>query len=203
MNQNEKGPGGPVNRPRTFDEAVQAYRAAPGAEDAPEGEEGAANVGDDPVATTVTADQVEKGDIPDWVVFPNDGHFKIPQGEDLLILRFRAQWVKGGARHKGDRVCIMWAISAAEEKVAIMRARGEQGLVLRELAKQAVRSVDAHTADWTGTRPGGNVDRFFDEIGPKCRPIVVTCYNKLHSMSSEDLVDFFNECFVSRNAVAK
>jgi hypothetical protein len=99
------------------------------------------------------------------------------------------------------RDCVFWDLSVADEKLARAAARG--GDALHELAKRIIRTVDGHRADWSGKRAApGSVDRFWDEIGGKCRPLIVNAYWKLHSLSTEETADFFLHCITFRTAVA-
>ena len=204
MESNEEKPlAGSKKRRMTFDEAV---REAEASEDdvASLGEEGEAPPKPRPAAVA----RVD-GDVPDWVVFPDD--FRLPKGEQVAFIRFRKEWCKGSAAHKGDRGCIVYPITSAEEKLAAKRARGVQELVLSELTKQSIRAVMdnvgtpdavATAADWSGVVPAGNIDRFFDEVGPKCRPLVINVYARLHTLTQEEGLRFFAECLCIRSAVA-
>jgi hypothetical protein len=195
-NEHKEGapPRAAPGKRRTLDDLIASQQATP--------EEVAELEGGPSAEEYVVSPGKVGGDLPDWAVIPNDGRFKIPKGEDLIFMRFRAATCKASARHKGDRVCVMWAITAAEERLAVIRSRGEQGLILTERAKQAIRAFDDHTADWTNMHPEGSVDRFYDEIGPKNRPLIVNAYSKLHSLSPEEYVDFLANCFASRSVGA-
>src|SRR5208282_2795505 len=97
--------------------------------------------------------------LPDWVSFPPG--FKIPPGKEVSFLYFRAKWTD--RPEKGDRWCMMWTLSDADEKLAIKRTRGEGGRALTELTKGTIRIVDGKRGDWTGTGDAEStysVDRF-------------------------------------------
>ena len=154
--------------------------------------------------------------IPPWVCFPESPKWKIPEHKTLMILRFRAKWTD--TPHLGDRVCILWSLSATEEKLSSKRTRGDGAQVLSEMSKGIIRAfgmlpleaegnnqykstVPMHIADWTGTLGSGNVDRFWNEIGAKCRTMISNAYLRTHSLNAEETADFFLNCFVVRSAV--
>jgi len=138
--------------------------------------------------------------LPDWVSFPPG--FKIPPGKEVSFLYFRAKWTD--RPEKGDRWCMMWTLSDADEKLAIKRTRGEGGRALTELTKGTIRIVDGKRGDWTGTGDAEttySVDRFWDEIGGKCRELIQTIYIKTHQLTSAERADFLENCCVIRKAI--
>jgi hypothetical protein len=146
-------------------------------------------------------DEVEENesnapDLPEWVELP--AGFKFPSGKVVSFLRFKAEWTD--TPKKGDRVCIMWNLNGADEKNAIQRTRGDGMKLIMELSKQMVRVVDGHKSDWTGKKGPGDVDRFYDEIGAKCRQLIQGHYVKTHTLSDAERVDFLDTCIVVRTA---
>lgn len=138
--------------------------------------------------------------LPDWVSFPPG--FKIPPGKEVSFLYFRAKWTD--RPEKGDRWCMMWTLSDADEKLAIKRTRGESGRSFGELSKGTIRLIDGLRADWTGNGDKDttySVDRFWDEIGAKCRQLVQTIYMKTHQLSVEEQADFLATCCIIRKAI--
>lgn len=138
------------------------------------------------------------GGTPDWCPIPSG--LKIPPGRQIGFMLFRASWTD--APQKGDRTCVLWSLSEAEEKMAYTRARGDALRSIGELAKQMIRVVDGQRADWTLGVGAGNVDRFWDDIGRKCCQMIQNYYLKTHTLSQEEQQDFFMNCLVVRTAVA-
>jgi hypothetical protein len=130
-------------------------------------------------------------DIPDWVQVPPNFAWP-PGGRQVAFIRFRAEWTD--APSKGDRVCILWNLSVSDESAAIQRTRGEQLRFAPEMSKQMIRAVDGVKVDWSG-RPGpGNPEIFWNEIGSKCRQLLVNHYVKTHVLVSEEQEDFLTNC---------
>jgi hypothetical protein len=136
--------------------------------------------------------------IPGWVTFPPQ--FKMPAGKSIAFMQFRAAWTD--RPEKGDRQCILWPLSDADEKLALKRTRGESARTLSELAKQMIKAIDGVKADWTGKAGPGNVERFWDEVGSKCRQQIQNFYLKTHSLTAEEQADFFLSCLCVRTSVA-
>jgi len=142
-------------------------------------------------------EEVGSKPIPDFVTFPSG--FRVPPGKEVIVMVFRAKWTDRPER--GDRWCLLWSLSDADEKLALKRTRGESARSIGELAKQSIRLIDGKRADWTKTLAEGyDVDRFWDEIGAKCRQRVVDFYLKMHSLKAEELTDFFENCLFVRKA---
>lgn len=133
--------------------------------------------------------------LPKWVSFP-DG-FKIPPGKQVVFMRFRAHWTD--KPQMGDRWCMLWNLSDADEKLAMARCRGDVLRSTSELAKQTIRLIDGVRADWTKTPGSGyDVDKFWSELGAKCRQQIVNYYARLHVLSREEQQDFFKNCIAVR-----
>lgn len=146
-----------------------------------------------------SAEQVEAAQqIPEWAIVP--ATLKVPPDRDFAILRFRAKWTHRPS--KGDRQCILWSLSDLDERTALKRARGDSSRGLPELAKQMIRLIDGEPAEWTMGRASKNsVDKFWDEIGPKCRKILTNHYLQTHGLDPKEVADFFTNCCVVRSAV--
>lgn len=136
--------------------------------------------------------------VPEWATLPPG--FQIPPGKRLGWMRFRAEWTE--APQKGDRWCLMWTLSEAEEKAAYKRCAGDSTRALLELAKATIRVVDGVKADRTGAPGPGNVNAFWAELGVKLRQMIQNYYLKTHTLSPEEQQDFFANCFVVTTAVA-
>lgn len=135
--------------------------------------------------------------VPDWVRLPADMEF--PQrGITWTAMRFRAEWTD--RPELGDRQCVVWNLSYGDEKFARRRAKGDADTVMDEQAKQMIRAIDGRRVDWT--KPGGisNPDAFWEQIGKKCRLILVNHFMKVHVLDRREQVDFFTNCLVLRTA---
>jgi hypothetical protein len=135
--------------------------------------------------------------LPDFVTFPEG--FRVPPNKEVAVMVFEAHWTD--RPDKGKRWCLLWGLSDADEKLALKRTRGESARTIGELSKQTIRIIDAKRADWTKTLAGGyDVERFWDEIGPKCRQRIQDFYLKMHSLKKEELDFFFENCLFVRRA---
>ena len=131
---------------------------------------------------------------PAWVVLPSD--LTLPPGKLVGFMRFRANLTDVAG--KGDRHCILWNLSSADEKLALKRTRGDAMRTVQEMAKQMIRSIDGFRVDWTGAFGVGNVDKFWDEIGSRYRQQLVNYYIKTHSLGQAEQADFFANCIAIR-----
>jgi hypothetical protein len=137
------------------------------------------------------------GGVPAWAKLPKG--FKFPRGIRPIFVRFKAAWTR--APHKGDRSCILWELTDVEEYAAAQRATGQPWRSSHEFAKQMLRVIDGHPAEWgTAEEVDGGVDAFWREIGPKCRSMLVAIYAKTHAMEAAERVDFFMSCIEVRPA---
>ena len=134
------------------------------------------------------------GGAPPWAKIP--AGFKFPRGRQVAFLRFRAEWTD--TPWKGDRQAVVWSLTDADEKIGLGRAMGDVNRAANELSKQMLRAIDGHEAVWDGTPGPGNVDRWWTEIGGKCRQILVRVYTQLHVLSEEERTDFFENCIEVR-----
>jgi len=123
---------------------------------------------------------------PEWADIPEG--LKLPIGESIAFIRIPGKWLRG----KGDRVCIVWPITELEERTAYARARGDSVRAVSELSKVCIRAIDGVKADWTGdaSHPG-NVNKFWDAIGPRGRLMIRNYYVQTHTVNTEDQADFF------------
>lgn len=138
------------------------------------------------------------GGAPDWAP-PLPDKLKVPDGIQVSFIKIRAKWTLFPKR--GDRVCALWPLSELEERGAIERGRDNRTRIMAELAKACIRTVDAHAADRTKTPDSpGDVERFWNDIGPKGRNLVRTYYTRMHTLSDEETMDFLVNCFTTRSA---
>jgi len=149
-----------------------------------------------------------ESDIPEWVVWPNG--LKVRKGKNVVFVRFRGSWTD--TPHLGDRVVILWPLSVADERLARRRARGDDDENVIELTKQMVRAVDGKIVSWDMTAKlnekarakllekqglvveGVNIERFWDDLGAKGRNVLTSLYMQLHTLTTEELADFFQNC---------
>jgi hypothetical protein len=139
------------------------------------------------------------GSAPAWAIVPSGGEipFVMPEGWVVFFIRFRAKWTNRPG--SADRQCILWNLSESDEKRASARARGDGMRLVEEMSKQMIRAIDGERADWSGAPGPQNVGQFWSEIGGKCRYMLKSHYLKTHTMSTEETVDFFDNCVASRS----
>lgn len=126
---------------------------------------------------------------PDWAVLPED--FKIPAGKRITYLRFPAELTD--YPEKGDRQCVIWNLTYADEKAALKRCHGEALRTLPELVRASIRAHDGEKTNWADTR---SFERWWNEIGMKCRTLLQEIYVRSHGTSQEERADFFARCVV-------
>lgn len=159
--------------------------------------------GEASVGAPIDLDDEEDGDepqpekpLPDWATLP--AGMKTPAGWQVWFLRFPANLTNNPG--KGDRTCILWNLSEADEKLAAKRARGDGLRVIDECAKQMIRAVDGVKADWSGASGPGSVASFWSELGGKGRHQIKGLYLRTHTMSPEENAAFFERGVVVRTA---
>lgn len=141
---------------------------------------------------------------PRWVRIPKGLRF--PKGRQAVFIRFKAEWTdvpwKGHALvdEKGTwRQCIAWALTDADEKMALGRAMSDANRAPGQLAKQMIRAVDGYQADWSGSPGEGSIDAWWTEIGGRCRTQLIRLYTQLHMLSEDEQKDFFETCIAVRS----
>lgn len=136
---------------------------------------------------------------PDWARIPTQGTdgkpWRFPRGVEVFFVRIRGNLT--AARQKGDRILVVWGCSDGDEKLAVQRAMADSNRAITELAKQTIRAVDGHAADWSGKPGPGNVDQLWRELGGKGRGQVVRLYTQLHVYDAAEQADFFENCVAS------
>lgn len=133
--------------------------------------------------------------VPEWANIPKG--LKLPRpGCSVAFMRIPAAWTTDPA--KGDRWCACWQIGETEERLAYQRSRNDMQRSVNELSKATIRIVDGHKADWSGvaTKPG-SVSEFWSAIGPKGRHMIRNYYVRTHTVSDEEVLDFFSNHFVN------
>lgn len=167
-----------------------AKEVIPGGEDLTPAEAAAINA-DAPQAAVITSES----EWPGWA--PKPANLKIPPGGEICIMLFRSKWT--ARRDKGDRTCVLWFLSDADEKNALKRTRGEPLRSMSEMSKQMVRAVDGQLVQW-GTGSTFDIEVFWNDIGPKCRQLIKNYYGKTHVLDDEEMQDFFSNCIAVREA---
>lgn len=127
---------------------------------------------------------------PDWVRQPPN--FTMPVGWTIWYVRFRAN--QTNTPSKGDRHCILWNLSEADEKLAARRCLNNANRAVSEMTKQMIRAVDGVLAT-----PEAR-DVFWSEIGGKGRAQLHGLYARTHMMDEKENTDFFASCIASRTA---
>jgi hypothetical protein len=143
------------------------------------------------------ADPGDEDELPEWVKMP--GGLAIPPYKQVGYMRFKPELTE--RPDLGERTCVTWGLSVADERLARQAARGESTRLYEEMAKRTIRVVDGHRADWAGRKTAaGSVVRFWEEIGPKARMFVINQYLQTHTPNAEETADFFLNCCVYRTA---
>jgi len=128
------------------------------------------------------------GQFPAWCPVPED--LQPPKYAVSVAVRFQA--VETARPDKGDRTAVVWQLSDGDERLAMASAVGDALRLNFELAKRFIRVVDGqHAVDQPGLP--GDVNRFWDEVGPKGRTKTLTLYNQLHHLTNAELADFFEK----------
>ena len=130
------------------------------------------------------------GELPEWATIPAD--VKVPPGRRVWYLKFKAAWTV--TPDKGDRVCVLWPISDAEENIAAERSGDKRYKLLKETSKMMIRVIDGHKARHTRDGSTGDVTLFWEDIGPKCRQQIMSLYMRSHSLDNAEMMDFLANC---------
>lgn len=143
-----------------------------------------------------TLPEATQGGAPPWVKIPEG--FKFPRGRQIAFVRFRAEWTD--TPEAGERQAILWALTDADEKIALSRAMGDVNRAAGELAKQMVRAIDGYVSDWTGANGPANIDQWWNAIGGRCRGMLIRIFTQLHVLNEDERKDFFEHCIALRTA---
>lgn len=128
---------------------------------------------------------------PDWARIP-PAPFRFPRGVEVGFVRIRGHLT--AARHKGDRILVIWGLADGDEKLAYGRALGDSNRAITELAKQTIRAIDGVPSDWSGAPGPGNVDALWRELGGKGRGQIIRLYTQMHVYDQTEQADFFDNC---------
>lgn len=154
-----------------------------------------------------------RGGAPPWVHLPEG--LRMPRYRQAGFIRFPSAWThapnvgrplraedEGSRKAAGEgklwRQVIIWPLTIGDMKLAIGRSMQDPNRYQDELAKQMIRAVDGHAADWTGIPSPGSVDQLWEQLGSGCRSILRQIYGQLHNLSREQLSLFFASCIEFR-----
>lgn len=129
---------------------------------------------------------------PAWAADKIPQGMRFPRGIEVLFVRIRAEVTH--ARHKGDRILIVWGLTDADEKLALGRSMADGNRAAVEMTKQMVRAIDGAQVDWSGRPGSGNIEQLWREIGGKGRGQLTRLYTQLHVYDREEQRDFFENC---------
>lgn len=153
--------------------------------------------------------------LPYWVRIP--AGFAFPRGKMVLFLKFKSAWTD--APWKGEpildratgknqvdangevilwRQCVVWPINTADKKLALGRAMRDPNKAADEMAKQMIRVADGIQSDWATVQANG-VEMFWNELGEKCRVLLIKVFAKLHVLDQENTQDFLEHCIEARS----
>jgi hypothetical protein len=155
---------------------------------------------DDPQLKKVTSSEGR----PAWCK-PFPPKFQIPKGKSPVFMRFRGEWTE--TPHLGERQCVCWGITVGEEYIADKRADERGTRAIPERAKLGIRFIAAGEdktllpVDAIKSVPEADVDIFWEQIGLKCRTLLINTFIQTHSLSEEQRRDFFENCIEVRAAV--
>jgi len=141
---------------------------------------------------------VDPSKIPAWVKIPADLEFP-PTGVTWTAMKFEPQWTD--RPQLGERQCILWNLSVGDEKFSRRRARGDGDAMMDEQAKQMIRAIDGHRINWGNANAVQNPDLFWDEIGKKCRMLILNHFMQSHILDKAERMYFFSNCLVVRTVV--
>lgn len=133
--------------------------------------------------------------IPEWAKVPDN--LKLPVGKTVLFLRFRAAWTDTPSM--GERHVVIWNLTEADEILALKRVGSNNRRAIDELAKQMIRAIDGHKADWRKPGPH-NPATFYGQIGGKCRQVLKATYAQRHTLDTEESIDFLVHCAAALSA---
>ena len=147
--------------------------------------------------------------LPEWAL-PLPPEVVLPKARQIYVMRFRAKLTD--TPKLGDRYCILWGLSEADEKLALKRTRGDSSMTMNEMSKQMIRVLgfirtsadgkeraEGEAPEWTSG--ASNLNSFWNAIGGKYRPQVKNAYMKMHTMEPGEIVDFFTNCVAVRTVV--
>lgn len=196
MTINKKAP----KRPASFEEAFETVEDSEAAPKLPEATQGKPD-GKKPAPEydPEVDDDPADSNIPSWASLPPDDSGKPfafpPDMPDICFMLFKGAWTRKPS--KGDRWCVLWPLTDNEEKLASKRVQDSKRTIA-EMSKQMIRVIDGERADWGN----GSVDRFWNDIGPKCRLLIQNYYMKTHSLDVVETADFFANCMRVVSATA-
>jgi len=134
--------------------------------------------------------------VPDW--FRMNGPFPadVQPGTTVIFLRFPVALT--GDPKRGERQCAARPLTVALEKFARSRAQdGDAYTLTIELTKAMICVADGAPANHFAKGPG-SVNHFWQEIGPKCRDLLIGMFSKLNRVDAKERADFLSNCVAVR-----
>lgn len=152
-----------------------------------------ADESDEEAAAAADADVISDQP-PKWAQVPDDLKMP-PPGKAVIYVRIKAELTD--YPDKGDRQCIMWNLTYADEKLAHKRCHGDPLRSLPEMVRAMVRSHDGVKTNWGNPRV---FDQWWDEIGGRARQLLQGIYLKRQGLTDVQRVDFFGNCVVETSS---
>lgn len=154
---------------------------------------------EDPLDDDNEVDADDPAQLPQWAREAIPANLKIPPGRTITVMRFRAEWTDRKDKGK-DRTCVLWNLSVGDERLANQRGGDNVFMNTNEQAKQMIRAIDGLLADYSGRQGPANIDTFWNEIGKKCRGLVINHFIRAHSLTDAEKMDFLQRCLVLRTS---
>ena len=154
----------------------------------------AAAVDDEADLSTRDADEAP----PEWAQVPGDGFKLPPDGKEVLYIKIPGSLTD--YKGKGDRQCIMWNLTYADEKNALKRCFNDPMRTTDEMTRQMIRAIDGRRVNWASPASPDGIDRWWDEIGIRARMLLKGIFVKRTSASQEERLDFFGNCVVETSS---
>lgn len=142
---------------------------------------------------------VDSSALPAWASAAEPEEMTYPQEGTVWFLRLLPDVT--GRPKLGERVIIVWALSVRDERNARSRAQtlGEGVSTIEEYTKAMLRAWDGKKLDWAKPSAAIELDKFWEEVGPKYRSLLTAWYLRTHQLSDEDRLRFFAQCVASRS----
>ena len=139
-----------------------------------------------------------------------------PRGVKVYFARLPVAWMRrkdGGAESvmslNGEeprphlvRQVIFWELDIGDTRLAFRRAQGDVNQASEELARQMIRAVDGRPVVTGNPLHPDSIERFWQDIGPRCRSMMQRLYSMLHHLGEREATDFFASCLAVRTAAS-
>lgn len=108
----------------------------------------------------------------------------------------------GEARPHRCRQVIYWELSLGDQQAAYKRAMGDVNLATEYLARGMIRAVDGRPVVTGNPVHPDSIERFWADIGPRCRSLLMRQYSILHNFQEAELLTFFAYLLAPRRAAS-